>query len=185
MKPEGARGLLKCIDCGLPRVIYSKYKLGGNAARNLSRSLSQMKFKHEFHCGTDMSEFINNEDLKTKVVTAEKRLTCNHRVKWQYYHAHESIGNESNPIGICSFCGCELNTSDTEELKKLIKDGSRVSPSCGKPHCLRMNPKANFKDGWTVKKKQDRKRNASANKPNARAKRRKKPKPKTKKPKKT
>ena len=120
-----------------------------------------------------------------KIVTVDKRLMCNHRVEWKYYHAHDTIGNVKKSIGICAFCGCDIKKSEIEKLKKLIKDGSRVSFYCGKPHCLRLKIKANFKDGWTVKKKQDRKRNASANKPNARAKRRKKPKPKPKKPKKT
>ena len=133
--------------------------------------------------GTDISEFIKNAELKMKVVVVDKRLTCNHRVEWQYYHAHKTIGNENNPIGICSFCACELQTSETEELKEHIKDLSRVSPSCGKTHCLRLNPKANFKDGWTVKKKQSHKRKVSANKPSSQAKKRKKSKPKPKKPK--
>ena len=56
--------------------------------------------------------------------------------------------------------------SEIEELKNLIKDGSRVSPYCGKPHCLPLNPKANSNDSWTVKKKQERKRKASGAKLN-------------------
>ena len=65
--------------------------VGGNTARNLSRVLSQMKSKRGFHCGTDISEFIKDKDLKMKVVTADKRLTCNRRVEWQYYHAHDTV----------------------------------------------------------------------------------------------
>ena len=55
-------------------------------------------------------------------------------------------------------------------MKNLIKDGSRVSPYCGKPHCLPLNPKANSNDGWTVKKKQERKRKASGAKLNPKVK---------------
>ena len=80
----------------------------GNTARNLSRVLSQMKSKREFHCGTDISELIKDKDLKTKEVTADKRLTCNHRVDWKYYHTHDTAGNVKKFIGICAFCGCEL-----------------------------------------------------------------------------
>ena len=43
-------------------------------------------------------------------------------------------------------------------LKELLTKGDRVHPNCGKQSCLKLNPKANFKDGWTVKKKQQRKR---------------------------
>ena len=129
-----------------------------------------MKSKREFHCRTDISEFIKDKDLKTKVVTADKRLTCNHRVEWQYYHAHDTVGNVNKTFGICAFCGCELKNAEIELLQSLIKDGSKVSPCCGKTHCPRLKPKANFKDGWTVKKKQERKRKASGARPNSKVK---------------
>ena len=53
-------------------------------------------------------------------------------------------------------------------MKNLVtgKDGSRVSPYCGKPHCLPLNPKANSNNDWTVEKKQERKRKASGAKLN-------------------
>ena len=101
--------------------------------------------------------------------------------EWQYYHAHDTIGNVNTTFGICAFCGCELKNAEIEQLQNLIKDGSKVSPSCGKPHCLRLNPKANFKDGWTVKKKQQRKRKASASAAKPKAKKKKIEKPKIKK----
>ena len=75
-----------------------------------------MKSKREFHCKTDISEFIKDKDLKTKVVTADKRLTCSHRVEWQYYHAHDTVGNVNKTFGICAFCGCELKNAEIEQL---------------------------------------------------------------------
>ena len=48
--------------------------------------------------------------------------------------------------------------SATETVKTLLEKECKVFPSCGKPVCLSMNPKANFQNGWTVKAKQSRKR---------------------------
>ena len=37
-------------------------------------------------------------------------------------------------------------TPKQKEIKRLIKDGSRIISICGKTHCLRVNPKENLKD---------------------------------------
>ena len=87
-----------------------------------------------------------------------------------YYHVHDTVRNVNKTFGICAFCGCELKNAEIELLQSLIKDGSKVSPCCGKAHCLRLNPKANFKDGWTVKNNQERKRKASGASPNSKVK---------------
>ena len=81
---------------------------------------------------------------------------------------------------ICAFCGCALQPSQTEKLKELLTKGDRVHPNCGKQSCLKLHPKANVKDGWTVKKKQQRKRRGLDQKKPAKRRKKAKSKPRPK-----
>ena len=101
----------------------------------------------------DLSDHVKNSKyLTTKVVAVDRRNTCCHRVESLYYTHVNSSAKSEDPLGICAFCGCALQPSQTEKLKELLTKGDRVHPNCGKQSCLKLNPKANFKDGWTVKK---------------------------------
>ena len=67
-------------------------------------------------------------------------------------------------------------------MQTLLAQGDKVQPNCGKASCLQLNPKANFKDGWTVTKKRKRERNLDSDLPKGK-KRKSKPKPQKPKPK--
>ena len=153
------RDIIKCRDCGQPRVVYSRYGLGGTGERKLTKTLDNLCSKNEFHCGKDLSSlFTKDAHLNTKIVTVDRRLACGQSVEWQYYSAKKVHGAENNTLGICAFCGCTLVDSLTKQLQTLLTQGDKVLPNCGKATCLQSNPKANFKDGWTVTKKRERKR---------------------------
>ena len=177
------RDVIKCRDCGQPRVVYSQYGLGGRGARSLTKKIGNLRLKNEFHCGMDLSNlFTKDTHLNTKAVTVDRRRACGQSVEWQYYTANEKIGKEENPLGICAFCGCNLKQSLTKNMQTLLAQGDKVQPNCGKASCLQLNTKANFKDGWTVTKKRKRKRNLDSDLPKGK-KRKSKPKPRKPKPK--
>ena len=147
------RDVIKCRDCGQPRVVYSQYGLGGAGARSLTKKIGNLRLKNEFHCGMDLSNlFTKDTHLNTKAVTVDRRRSCGQSVEWQYYTANEKIGKEEHPLGICAFCGCNLKQSLTKNMQTLLAQGDKVQPNCGKASCLQLNPKANFKDGWTITK---------------------------------
>ena len=56
----------------------------------------------------------------SRVASKSSAGTCHHRVEWQYYAFIHSSGKDENPLGICAFCGCELQAKQTEELKQLL-----------------------------------------------------------------
>ena len=110
--------------------------------------------------------FTKDTHLNTKAVTVDRRRSCGQSVEWQYYTANEKIGKEEHPLGICAFCGCNLKQSLTKNMQTLLAQGDKVQPNCGKASCLQLNPKANFKDGWTVTKtKSKRKSNLDSDLP--------------------
>ena len=43
LKLDSVRNILTCSDCGLPRLVYSKYKLSGNGSRDLVQILGQIE----------------------------------------------------------------------------------------------------------------------------------------------
>ena len=121
--------------------------------------MDNLRAKNELYCGKDLSSLFTKDDhLNTKKVTIDRRLVCGQRLEWQYYLAKKAHGAENNPLGICAFCGCTLTDSLTNQLRAWLAQGDKVLPNCGKATCLQSNPKANFKDGWTVTKKRQRKR---------------------------
>ena len=62
----------------------------------------------------------------------------------------------------CAFCNMELSKHDTEILNTHLSQGSQVNPNCAEVSCLKLNPRANFKDGWTLKLSKKRKRENGA-----------------------
>ena len=140
-------------------MVYSRYGLGGTGERKLTKTLDNLCSKNEFHCGKDLSSlFTKDAHLNTKIVTVDRRLACGQSVEWQYYSAKKVHGAENNTSGICAFSDCTLVDSLPNQLQTLLAQGDKVLPKCGKATCLQSNPKANFKDGWTVTKKRERKR---------------------------
>ena len=112
--------------------------------------------------------FDDHDELKTKVVTVDRRLSCTKPIEKAFYSSEQFSGKNE----ICAFCTTELTSSDAKELKTLIQNEWKVQPSCGKSACLSLNPKANYKNGWTANEKSSRKRKKPS-----------KPKPKPSKPK--
>ena len=79
-------------------------------------------------------------------MTADKRLTRNRRVEWQYYHENDTIENVKSLLEYALFVIVKSkNQQYSRGIEKVIKDGSTVNPYCGKPHCLQFNPRANLK----------------------------------------
>ena len=147
------RGLLTCSDCSKPRVVYSRYKPSGKGIRTVNQELDVLESKGEFKCGTDITKiFEKDKELKTKIVTVDRRLSCADPIETRFYSQFEDQN------GICAFCTTELKEEDTQQLKTLIENKWKVQPSCAQTECLSLNPKANYKQGWTAHAKQDRKR---------------------------
>ena len=147
------RGLLTCSDCSKPRIVYSRYKPSGKGIRPVNQKLDVLESKGEFKCGTDITKiFGKDKELKTKIVTVDQRLSCADPIEPRFYSKFEAQN------GICAFCTTELKEEDTQELKTLIGNKWKVQPSCAQKGCLSLNPKANYKQGWTAHAKQDRKR---------------------------
>ena len=67
---------------------------------------------------------------------------------------------EHNQRNVCAFCTSELTSLYAEEVKELLDKDSKVTPNCGATECLKMNPRANYKNGWTVHSKRKSKRGA-------------------------
>ena len=121
-----------------------------------------MDDKREFVCGYDIKPlFHNHEECKTKLYTVDRRKSCSDPVEKVYYQYAIKEGCTKTPLGICAFCAAQLSTSQIQKLKTLINQGDKVLPNCGKQACLKMNPKSNYDNGWTVQKKQVRKRKAA------------------------
>ena len=98
-------------------------------------------------------------ELKTKNITVDRRLDCSKPISFVFYDSDNPL--ESSQEAICAFCAIPLKASSISELENLIKNPKmRVIPSCESGSCLSLNPKANYKNGWTVKEKQTRKRRA-------------------------
>ena len=76
------------------------------------------------------------------------------------YTTSMRIKSSKTPVAICAFCAGQLCTTQIQKLKTLLNQGDKVLPNCGKQACLKLNPKANYDNGWTVTKKQVRKRRA-------------------------
>ena len=99
--------------------------------------------------------FEGNATLKSKNITTDRRLNCASPIEFTYYTVQHQA---KATVGRCAFCGDKLDRSSTKTVKTLLDKECKVLPSCGKPACLSMNPKANFQNGWTLKTKQTRKR---------------------------
>ena len=111
---------------------------------------------NDFQCGNDTSKlFQDDSNLKSKNITTDRRLNCGSPIEFAYYTKQYPV---NGTVGRCAFCGDKLDKSATKTVKTLLEKECKVLPSCGKPVCLSMNPKANFQNGWTVKAKQTRKR---------------------------
>ena len=101
----------------------------------------------------------DNIGLKLKKVTVDQRLSCCDPIEWQYY---QSELNENDERNICGFCAMELTDEQAKEVKALLAKNCKVTPNCGSQECLKMNPKANHKNGWTVQAPRTRKARGDA-----------------------
>ena len=178
MSLDKVRGFAKCNECGKPRVVYSNLKLGGNDVLYFKQKFADIQSKDEFNFGTAISCFFKKgQSIATKIVTVDRRLSCNSGIEYQYYQSVYKMGSTEQQLDLCAFCGTTLSASDASKLKKLLAEGHKVLPSCGAKDCLGMNPKANHLNGWTLTEKQTRKRKRKDQPP----KKPKKPKPAVKK----
>ena len=149
--------------------MWSRYKPSGAGCRTITSRVNALSEKGEFKCGFDIKRmFDDHDELKTKVVTVDRRLSCSKPIEKTFFSNEKFSGKNE----ICAFCTSELTSSDAKELKTLIQNEWKVQPSCGKSACLSLNPKANYKNGWTANEKLSRKRKKPS-----------KPKPKPSKPK--
>ncbi len=115
-----------------------------------------MQEAQDFKCGQDTSKlFKKKTTLKSKNVTVDRRLTCSSPIETTYYTVQHNV---KAIVGKCAFCSDKLDAKSTKIVKNLLDQNHKVLPSCGKPECLSMNPKANFNNGWTIKEKRSRKR---------------------------
>ena len=171
MNPGNIRGLVTCSECKTPRILWPRYKPSGGGCRTITSRVKPLSEKGEFKCGFDIKPiFDDHVELKTKIVTVDRRLTCSIPIEKAFYSSDQFSGKNE----ICAFCTTELTSSDAKELKTLIQNEWKVQPSCGQPACLSLNPKANYNNGWTANEKTSRKRRQSAANQQP-AKRRKKP----------
>ena len=131
-------------------------KPSGQGNRIIRKEFSILQERNEFQCGDDTSSlFEGNANLKSKNITTDRRLNCTSPIEFTYYTVqHQAKAS----VGRCAFCGGKFDRSSTKTVKTLLDKECKVLPSCGKPACLSMNPKANFQNGWTLKAKQTRKR---------------------------
>ena len=160
MNSSNARTSVKCCLCKKPRLVYSQYKLAGNASRIVRRKFNTLVEGNDFRCGDDTSKiFEGNPSLKSKNITTDRRLNCGSPIEFAYYTVQHKVKQN---VGRCAFCGDKLDKATTKTVKTLLEKECKVLPSCGKTVCLSMNPKANFQNGWTVKEKQSRKRKRTA-----------------------
>ena len=149
------QGSIKSVDPSKkPRIVYFQYKPSGNGLRTLRQHFVALQEGDDFQCGDDTSHlFKDDSNLKSKNITTDRRLTCGSPIEFAHYTVQHSV---KGSVGRCAFCGDKLNKSATKTVKTLLEKECKVLPSCGKPVCLSMNPKANFQNGWTVKAKQSR-----------------------------
>ena len=153
---SNARTSVKCSLCRKPRLVYSQYKTSGNGLRKVREKFVALQEGNDFQCGNDTSKlFQDDSNLKSKNITTDRRLNCGSPIEFAHYTKQHSV---KGTVGRCAFCGDKLDKSATKTVKTLLEKECKVLPSCGKPVCLSMNPKANFQNGWTVKAKQSRKR---------------------------
>ena len=101
-------------------------------------------------------------ELSTKVVTIDRRLSCKDPIEYQYYRLDKEKMGEKHQRNVCAFCNMELSKHDTEILNTHLSQGSQVNPNCAEVSCLKLNPRANFKDGWGLKLSKKRKRENGA-----------------------
>ena len=101
--------------------------------------------------------------------TVHRRLSCSNPIEKTFF------SNENGQVKMkYAFCTTGLTSSDATELKTLIQNEWEVQPSCGKSACLSLNPKANYKNGWTANEKSLRKRKKPSKPKPSKPKRRKK-----------
>ena len=136
MSLDKVRGFAKCNECGKPQVVYSKLKRGGNDILYFKQKLGKIQSKDEFNCGTAISSFFKKrQSIATKIVTVDRRLSCNSGIEYQYYQSVYKMGSTEQQLDLSAFCGTTLSDYDASKLKKLLADRRD------------MNPKANHLNG--------------------------------------
>ena len=102
---DKVRGFAKYNECGKPRVVYSKLKLGGNDVLYVKQKLGNIQSKDEFNCGTAISSFSKKRQYTaSKIVTVDWRLTCNSGIEYQYYQSVYKMGSTEQQLDLCAFC---------------------------------------------------------------------------------
>ena len=136
---DKVREVLRCVDCGKRRLVYSQYKPGGQGLLKLRKKLDSFASLNEFKCGDDISALFKDDvELKTKHIKVDGRLDCSDPISVQLYDSDNPL-NTSREL-ICAFCVAPLKPSGAKTLQNLIKDPNmRVVPSCESRACLTLN----------------------------------------------
>ena len=88
-------------------------------AHDFPPSKTSLSEKGKFKCVFDIKPiFDDHVELKTKIATVDRRLTCSIPIEKAFYSSEQFSGKNA----ICAFCTTELTSSDAKELETLIQN---------------------------------------------------------------
>ena len=140
---QTARGVVECVECSKPRIVYSKLKLSERESITLTTALSE----YDFTCGSALLP--PNISLSNKVML-RANLACATPIEVPFYHSGDLCKRD-----LCVCCAAEEAPTDQELLPQyqcctcvksagpnlsqkdtLFQDGaSRKSPSKAFSNC--------------------------------------------------
>jgi hypothetical protein len=121
------RSVVKCIDCGKPRCMFSKKKLSTKQISDLELYVEY----HQFVCGERLFLEDEEEHYLKNIVFHRVNITCYDSIEKQFYNPSNGKRQAFVTPITCARCASTRNVKENDDLEKMnLTDGYLCLPLC-------------------------------------------------------